>query len=163
MDAGGEYYSVFLHHLSALGYQHLSAVNLAFNEEKQSGSIIYQKGDITSTIYADESWDMITCLSVIEHLNDSIPFFTEAYRILKLNGLLFISTDYWSEKVITDGMVSYENPLKIYDKSGIEELAVTAERNHFKLLDPLDSKSRNKVVSCDGLKYTFIYMTFQKV
>ena len=45
------------------------------------------KGDLTSTNFKDESFDLIICNHVLEHIEDDKSALDEMYRILKYNGI----------------------------------------------------------------------------
>lgn len=40
-------------------------------------------------------FDVLSCISVIEHVVDLRPFFRACHMLLKPGGLLFLTTDYW--------------------------------------------------------------------
>ncbi len=116
--------------LYTYGYRHLTGINLAFKRTIQRGPIHYEPGDITDTRFADKFFDAAACLSVIEHGVDLTAFFTEMGRILKPNGLLMLSTDYWETPVDTAGKQDFAtpsmsspvanwNPLYCWPKSGL--------------------------------------------
>lgn len=42
--------------------------------------------------FADESFDVVACRSVIEHLRDPLPFFAEASRVLRPGGAMYCLT-----------------------------------------------------------------------
>lgn len=42
-----------------------------------------------------DQFDVLTCISVIEHVRDLRPFFRACRMLLKPGGLLFLTTDYW--------------------------------------------------------------------
>ncbi len=162
LDAGGEYYSVILYQLALYGYANLHCVNLAFTSSMKIGSITYQKGDITETTFEEKTFAAITCLSVIEHIVNIEKYFGEMSRILKDDGILFISTDYWKDTIDTQGKKSYGNPFKIYDSRGVNHMIDMAKEFKLELIAPVKLYCKNKVVSCDGFKYTFLYLTFKK-
>jgi hypothetical protein len=162
LDAGGEYYSVILHQLASYGYTNLHCVNLAFKSSHQINNISYQQGDITKTTFNDNVFSAITCLSVVEHIVGVEEFFKEMRRILKHGGILFISTDYWKDEIDTHDKKSYSSPLKIFDNHGIMYLINVAKEFNLELIKPINLSCKNKVVSCDGFQYTFLYLTFRK-
>ena len=49
-------------------------------------------GDAMKMPFSDQSWDIITSFDLIEHLTSPDRFLEEAFRVLKPNGLLIIST-----------------------------------------------------------------------
>jgi ubiquinone/menaquinone biosynthesis C-methylase UbiE len=54
---------------------------------------------LEETNYQSNTFDFVTSLSVIEHGVDIHKYFMEMNRILKKDGLLLTSTDYWLEKI----------------------------------------------------------------
>jgi SAM-dependent methyltransferase len=93
LDAGAESYSRILPWLFLYGYRNLEGINIVFKNRKKLGPIVYRYGDVTGTYYNDETFDAITCLSVVEHGVDLNAYFKEASRILKPDGVLVTSTD----------------------------------------------------------------------
>lgn len=61
--------------------------NVVFNSEK----IAVVEGDITDAPFKDESFDVIIGSSVIEHVPDQKKMLAECYRILKDDGLFYLS------------------------------------------------------------------------
>jgi SAM-dependent methyltransferase len=45
-----------------------------------------------------ECFDILTCISVIEHVQELRPFFRACRMLLKPGGLLFLTTDYWDSE-----------------------------------------------------------------
>jgi SAM-dependent methyltransferase len=164
MDAGGEYYSSILPLLRSLGYKNLIATNLSFVKPVRKNKIRYEPGDITQTRFQDNTFDAVTSLSVIEHGVDIEKYFSEMSRIIKPNGILFTSTDYWKEPVDTRNQIAFDAPIKIFTKEDILTFIDIAKENGFTLLGELDLTCVEKVVHWQpfDLRYTFIYFTLQK-
>ena len=59
-----------------------------FDFDKKWGPDIV--GDITKTNFEDNSWDIILCAQVIQHISNIQDLSKEIYRILKPNGYLII-------------------------------------------------------------------------
>lgn len=163
LDAGAEYYSCLLPNLSLYGYKRLFGINLSFQENIKVGPISYERGNITNTRFANDTFSAIACQSVIEHGVDIEDFFREMSRILKPNGLLITSCDYYIDPIDTKGKQAYGHPITIFNKDTIIETLQTAAR--FKLL-PLDAKPdftcEEKPVHWLELDYTFIIFTLKK-
>ena len=162
LDAGGEYYSVILHHLAAYGFKGLYSMNTSFNEASQTGGIKYVPGDITKTEFNDQFFDFVTCLSVLEHGVNINQYFKEMSRIIKPNGLLIISTDYWATPIDNLNKVAYGVPIKIFCEQEILNIIQVAGQNGLSLIVPIDLGVKNRVIRWKGLKYTFIYFSFRK-
>jgi ubiquinone/menaquinone biosynthesis C-methylase UbiE len=101
---------------------------------------------------------VITSLSVIEHGVDIDGFFNEMYRLLGKNGLLYVSTDFWSKKIETK-----RKDWVIFSKKEINDIVEVAEKKGFKLLGHKHLPNiTNKIVIFQGLEFTFISMIFKK-
>ncbi len=164
LDAGAESYSVILSWLQSYGYKNLTGINLTFNKAWQRGWIRYEHGDITRTRFSDATFDVVVCLSVIEH-GVSIPaYFAEMARIVKPGGLLITSCDYWDEGVDAKGQVAFGVPIHVYSRHEIEGILDTAKSSGFKLLGKLSLDCREKAVSWRdyGLEYTFAMLSMRK-
>ena len=165
LDAGAEIYSRILPWLFLYGYRNLEGINVAFKDRKKLGPIVYRHGDVTATDYADETFDAIACLSVVEHGVDLNAYFKEASRILKLNGVLVTSTDYWHEPIDTDGKKMYGVPVHIFTRAELEQAIRTAQRYGLALTSPLDLACNEKAVHWrnTGLDCTFVVFTLKKM
>lgn len=170
LDAGGEFYSPILRQLELSNYTNLTCINLVFKERFTSrylkkSNILFEYGDITRTKYPNAHFDAITCLSVIEHGVNVELYFKEMSRVLKLNGLLFTSTDYWSEPLNTQGKIAYGAPVKVFTSEEINRLINIAAGYGLKIIEPLVLDCDKRVVKWDEFKisYTFIYFTLCKV
>ena len=68
-------------------------------------------------------FDFITSLSVIEHGVNIQNYFKEMNRILKKDGILLTSTDYWPDKIVNGVKTKYNpkhNPDNIFSMEEIE-------------------------------------------
>lgn len=171
LDAGEELYSTILSKLSKLEYKNLVALNLAFVGIRYfikriigylKFGIVYKYGDITKTPFKDASIDVVTCLSVIEHLSDIQGFFKEMSRILKENGILFISTDFWLNEIDTSKSPRKNPPIQVFTPKSILEMVQIATKNNLYLVRKIPFDAEEKVVKWNGLEFTFIYFTLVK-
>lgn len=97
-------------------YKSLDIDNLNFEKDK--------------FMFENNTFDVIISLAVIEHLDDPSIFLREIYRVLKNNGILFLSTPNWhySKENFYDDFThkkpytpkSISNLLKIYKFSNIQ-------------------------------------------
>jgi len=166
LDAGGEEYSSILPCLFLYGYKNLICVNTAFPKNSNLGPISYQYANILESGANDSSFDVITCLSVIEHGIGLDYYFREMSRILKPGGMLITSTDYWDDPINTYGLSAYNCPVKIFCKEDIFEMIDIAKRYSLELTTKIiDLDCQEKVVTWKkfGLKYTFIILTMKKL
>jgi SAM-dependent methyltransferase len=164
LDAGAEFYGNILPALFVYGYRHLYGINLAFTRPARRGPIRYLPGDITRTAFADNDFDAITCMSVIEHGVPLEAYFREMHRILKPGGLLFTSTDYFPTPVDTRGQMAHDAPIKIFTKPEIESALDIAQRCGFELTGPvgLECKERPIRWAQYQLDYSFLLFTLRK-
>ena len=120
--------------------------------------------NLEETNYQSNMFDFVTSLSVIEHGVNIQKYFIEMNRILKTDGLLLTSTDYWPEKIInTKPVLSKGTPDKIFDRNEINDLIAIGETNGLTLLEPIDYTHKEKVVhwKATGLDYTFIFFAMK--
>ena len=134
--------------------------------EDQTFNISVQ--DLEKTNFNDNMFDFITSLSVIEHGVNIQNYFREMNRILKKDGMLLTSTDYWPDKIV-NGVKTKDNPRhkpdNIFSMEEIEtNIIKTAEQYGFVLTELIDFTYEDKVVHWDatGLDYTFIFFALKK-
>ncbi len=164
LDAGAEIYSNVLPALFLYGYRELYGINLSFTDPTRRGPIRYLSGDLTRTAFPDSFFDAITCLSVIEHGVPLADYFREMYRLLKPNGLLITSTDYYPTPVDTRGHVAHGTPIKIFSKPEILTALDLARSVGFELSGDIDLDCEDKPICWEpfGLEYTFVLFTLRK-
>jgi SAM-dependent methyltransferase len=121
------------------------------------------QGDLTKTKFKDGSFDLIICLSVIEHGVDLESFLKEAYRLLKNPAILYVSTDYWEPKCqVEDYLKPFGLEWKIFSKIEIEELINLAKKCNFNIENENIPRPRDKVIHWEGKQYTEISLIFEK-
>lgn len=149
---------------TANGYQHLWGINKVFDQTYQQGPIRYEYGDITQTRFEEETFDAITCLSVIEHGVNLELYFKEMARILKRDGLLITSTDYWDSGVDAKGQVAFGAPIHIFNREEIVSGLKLAEQFCLEPISTINFQCREKAVRWEqhALDYTFIIFSLQK-
>lgn len=166
-----------LNFLFSLGFKDVHGVDLTvtFKERLNQASIMlrtcsfkppfhFSRGDLTNTNFQDQSFDLATCISVIEHGVDLQKFLTEMNRIVKREGLLFITADYWPEKMKTK---DNERPCgldyNIFSKKEIMQFVELAGNygfslcEHSDILDPYEKNILGEIYD-----HTFICMIFRK-
>lgn len=123
------------------------------------------KQNLENTGYDSDFFDFISSLSVIEHGVNLDNYFKEMNRIIKNDGYLLTSTDYWPSKIETNSNI-YSRPSgdKIFDQSEIEEILNIAKQNGFCLVEPMDFSFKDKVVNWKktNKEYTFIFFCLKK-
>ncbi|HEX8151545.1 MAG TPA: class I SAM-dependent methyltransferase [Thermoanaerobaculia bacterium] len=150
--------------LHRLGFHELTGVDLAPEVSRMpyADSIRYVQGDFMRTPFADGSFDALTSISAIEHGYDGDAAFGEAARLLRPDGHLIVSFDYWPEKIDTTGTLMYGMTWRIFSREEALELIATAQRHGFALVGEVDLGARDRVVQWGPWKYTFAWMAFRK-
>jgi SAM-dependent methyltransferase len=123
-------------------------------------------GDLTNTIFPDQRFKLATCISVIEHGVDPHKFFMEMNRIIKPEGLLFITTDYWPEKMkVRDDKRPCGLPYTIFSKEEIIQLEGIGATHGFALLHEKSAipDPHEMHILGDIYDHTFICMVFRKI
>lgn len=163
----------FLH---ALGFSNLRGIDLALDRRARARQALLMLrertlrppyrlacGDLTRTSLRSASQDVALSISTIEHGVDVERFLAEAARVLRSGGLLFVTTDYWENKIDTDGAQAFGLPWQIFSREQIIAFLDTARR--FGLL-PAESGEipacEDKPVFWQDRRYTFVAMLFRK-
>jgi SAM-dependent methyltransferase len=165
LDAGAEIYSNVLPALYVCGYRNLFGMNLSFADPARRGPIRYLPGDITCTGFADDFFDAVSCMSVIEHGVPIEAYFREMYRVLKPGGLLITSTDYYPEPIDTAGKIAHGAPIKIFNRQEIEEMLHQSTKCGLELTGEIDlRRCAGRPIRWDlyDLEYTFLIFTLRK-
>jgi 2-polyprenyl-3-methyl-5-hydroxy-6-metoxy-1,4-benzoquinol methylase len=159
--------------LKSLGFTELYGCDLFFDASSNSQLGINKTAQLNLSIqnlentnYRNDMFDYITSLSVIEHGVNIEKYFIEMNRILKKDGILLTSTDYWHDKINNSTKVfSFSTvPDKIFSRSEIENIVMLAEENGFELIEPIDYLCEDKVVHWHsiGIDLTFLFFALRK-
>ena len=131
--------------------------------------IDYVQGDLMNCPYEDNSFDVITCLSVVEHQVDFDKLAKECSRLLRKGGVLYITHDYWNPKVDTTdvGTKLYGLRWNILDASDVSLLEVALGKQGLNMTSNMDWTTQNAVINDQfcapyGKKYTFSILKFKK-
>ncbi len=124
-----------------------------------------RRGDLMQTRFAASSYDIVTCISVIEHGVDMERFLVEAARLLKPGGQLFVTADYWQTPIDTsDVEKQFRLPWKILSRQDIEKMVLIAGQ---KGLKPAGNEHippcAEPCVTWNGKDFTFIALEFVKI
>jgi SAM-dependent methyltransferase len=175
IDLGcGNLYALKLLH--ALGFENLWGIDLSMplgNRLIQAYMIRslkvpfhLHKGDLTHTHFSSRMFDMAVCISVIEHGVNLEKFFIEAGRLLKPGGILFITTDYWEDKIhIKQIDRPFNLAWNIFCRKEIEYIIGLAAKQGFfsyKEENPVIPVCQDKCISWNSQEYTFLAMVFKK-
>ncbi|MDY6782973.1 MAG: methyltransferase domain-containing protein [Cyanobacteriota bacterium] len=151
--------------LNALGFTNLYGIDLEIKleESKYFPAHLY-KGNLTKTPFESNFFDLAISVSVIEHGVNLQAFFTETRRIVKTDGLLFLTTDYWEKKQNTRTINPLGLPWKVFSKEEIQDLVDIAQNHGFFLEEGIDDfpSCSEKTIIWQGIEYTFIALLFKK-
>lgn len=81
---------------------------------------VREKVDITNIPYENDTFDIIICNHVLEHVSDDMKALSELYRVLKGNGMAFINAPIFDNYDVTLEKTEYNTPelrLKHYGQS----------------------------------------------
>lgn len=154
-----------LNFLAALGFKNIYGIDLNIKKhEIENAPYHLYRGDITNTAFQADFFDFALSISVVEHGVDLRAFFKEVSRILKENGLLILTTDYWEEKRSVDASIKPLGlPWKVFDKSDIEELIIAAQDYGFVIEEDINiPPCSDQPIFWQGVEYTFIGLLFRK-
>ncbi len=165
LDAGAcrdpQYPSPFLPGLQKLGYRHLTGCNLDEPRVDYSNGIHYEPGDITKLRHGDGTFGYVACLSVIEHGVDWRLFVDEMARVIRSGGHLFVSFDYWQNKIESKA-VAFGAPHNIFDSSEVLRMVSYAGDRGLNLTSPMNLTCNERVVKWYGMEYTFCNLLFNR-
>lgn len=185
MGCGASAYgAVTLELLRAMGYKNLTGIDLYVPLYARVWAAIrgwfkfrelfpyrIMVGDITSTKLANNSVDVAILLSVVEHGVDLEKLFCELARVLKIGAVVYLSTDYWAEKIEIDKKLvasgARDNeplPWQIFDQVSLNSLINVARKYRFQLKqNGTPSSCEDKPVYWQGVNYTFVAVEFEKL
>jgi predicted O-linked N-acetylglucosamine transferase (SPINDLY family)/SAM-dependent methyltransferase len=150
--------------LISLGFTNLYGIDfdLEFNGGRNFPASLYQ-GDLTDTTFESDFFDVAISISVIEHGVDLKDLFSEVNRILKNDGLLFLTTDYWGEKQDVGEINPLGLPWQVFSEADIQELIDIAQDYGFSLNEDINIPScSERTIIWQGIEYTFIALIFKK-
>jgi len=136
------------------------------SEKNESEQLNLSIQNLEKTNYKNNMFDYITSLSVVEHGINIENYFKEMNRILKGDGMLLTSTDYWHDKIDNSTKVfSFSTvPDIIFSRNEIENIIRIAKKNGFELIEPIDFTYEDKVVRWHsvGIDLTFLFFALRK-
>lgn len=173
----GAGHGAFSQKLFNLGYN-VSACDL-FPEIFEFTEITCQKADITKTLpYPDNTFDIIIAIEVIEHISDHEMFFSEASRILKPDGKLYVTTPNILSlksrvRFLFSGFFYSFNKLELSNYDGLQHVSsltvdqynYIAIKNHFKaaIVNIDKQQSTSKIIHFFLYPFIMLYPGFKKV
>ncbi|HEY9781355.1 MAG TPA: class I SAM-dependent methyltransferase [Leptolyngbyaceae cyanobacterium] len=153
-----------LNFLAALGFNNLHGIDLQISYDANTAYTLHQ-GNLTQTPLVNGKCDVAISISVIEHGVEIAAFFAEVSRLLKIDGLLFLTTDYWAEYIEIDSSIQpFGLEWKVFSAPDIEQLIALAQEKNLVLAQAVDIPAcSDRPVSWYDYKYTFIALLFRKV
>ena len=127
-----------------------------------SRRISYQVSDFMKTNFEDSRFSAITAISVIEHGLDIEKLLKEISRLLKSGGYFIGSTDYWDEKINTEGIQIFNMDWQIFSSNELTNFFDIAAKYGLYLYGNCDLSVQDRVISCLGKDYTFAWFVLQK-
>lgn len=136
-------------------------------DNKAEGAM-YFKGDLMATPFEDNSFDTVISQSVIEHEVDLSKFAKEVSRLLRKDGKLIVSFDYWPQKINTEGLTLYGLKWNILSQADVLYLIEVCQFAGLGMDNSIDWHTQDAVINdtyCSpfpGISYTFGILEFIK-
>jgi SAM-dependent methyltransferase len=164
LEMGAPRYARLLPWLALNEYRNLTGIDLVFDSSITVGPITYAPMDLTSTTFADRSFAAIGCLSVVEHGVDMDLYFREAARLLRPQGILVTSTDFWCTPVEIGSREAYGGPIQIFGPSDLAGWIEMAARHGLVPISRPDFRCGERVVTWGrfDLHYTFANLVLRR-
>lgn len=165
-----------LEFLRRLGFENLLGIDLSISSRLRAREVLTMyrerrltppyrilRGSISESSIPASSISLALSISTIEHGVDVDRFLADAFRILKPGAQLFVTTDYWGDKIDTPQSIrAFGLPWRIFDRDQITCLLDSAARIGFEPPeDPIPDCSGAPVI-WQGLRYTFIALLLRK-
>lgn len=128
-----------------------------------AGAIMYaknrtrmQRRRAEATGFPAGEFAAVTSMSVIEHQVDTASFFSEAARMLRPGGILFLSTDFWSAAMVTSAGDH------VFGPADVDRLFAEAESAALRPVCRPQLDVGSPVIEEAGLRYTFLTLAFER-
>lgn len=152
--------------LRSAGYENLYGIDIdpMVKNMPFSKKINYKVGNYFNNNYSEESFDIITSISSIEHGYDEKKFFSEYSRLLKKNGKLIITFDFWNTKIDTGDIKMFGLTWNIFSENEVNTMIDNVEKKYnLALIGKKNFLSENRVIKSAGKNYTFAWLCFNKI
>lgn len=160
----GAFASELLYVLHNLGYSELTGIDLNPEIKKMAYSdrVRYEVSNFGRTSFEDESFSVITAVSVIEHGFDSKRLLSEVSRLLSCRGFFIASFDYWPDKQNTDGISFFGMDWRIFSRDEVRQFVSEAVDYGLHSYGEVDLEAEETPITCGSRKYTFAWLVLQK-
>lgn len=160
----GAFGSEILLVLQAMGFRKLTGVDLnpLVRQMPMADRINYTVCDFNRTPFPSGSMGAITSVSAIEHGNSTGPLLQEVSRLLKVGGIFAGSTDYWPEKIATDGIEMFGLSWTIYSRQEMQDFFKAAADVGLEPLGECEFNASGRPVHCADRDYTFAAFFLRK-
>lgn len=151
--------------LHKMHYSNLTGIDLNPDIKKMpyADTVRYEGSDFVHTHFADESFQAITAISVIEHGFNSALLLAEISRLLRPQGYFIASFDYWPDKVDTDGISFFGMDWKIFSQEEVRALFSDAAEYNLRPYGRINLEAEEKPIGCSHREYTFAWLVLQKL
>lgn len=160
----GAFASETLCSLRAAGFSSLVGVDLdpAVQKMPFAGDIRWHVGDMMRTGFASGTFGAAVSISAIEHGFDELRLLQEVARLLRPGGLFVGSTDYWPDKIDTQGIMMHGLPWKIFSSDEIDHFFTTAKSVGLNAIGPVQHGAQDACIEAADRHYTFGWFAFRK-
>jgi SAM-dependent methyltransferase len=147
---------------SRLGYSKLVGIDLdsrILHMPRPSRHVI---GDFMTLPFQKDTFEAVSAISAIEHGFHPEALLAELRRVIKPGGYFVASTDYWPDKVNTDGIKAYGMSWLIFSRAELMKFVEQAAEFGFSPVGTIHSDSREKTIDWMNREYTFAWLALQK-
>jgi SAM-dependent methyltransferase len=150
--------------LHNIGYDNLTGIDLnpRIKEMPYADAVRYEVSDFMHTRFANESFQVISAISVIEHGFNSRLLLSEISRLLRPGGYFVASFDYWPDKIDTAGVAFFGMDWLIFSEQEVREFIEEAKSFGFTTPGKIELAGAEKPIKCANKEYTFAWLVLQK-
>ena len=120
------------------------------------------EGNYLESRFDAASFSAISAISVIEHGFQPEPLLREVSRLLTPGGLFVASTDYWPEKVSTEGQRLFGLDWQIFSRRELEDWIESAASHDLFPLAEMELEADEPAIRWAGRDYTFAWIALRK-
>lgn len=150
--------------LHKLNYSKVVGIDLNPDIRKMpyANSVRYEVADFMHTPFTNESFDIITAISVIEHGYNAQALLRELSRLLRVGGYFVASFDYWPEKINSDGIMIFGMDWRIFSEREVRSFLQEAGQYGLIPAGEVDLDSAERAINSAGKDYTFAWLVLRK-